>query len=78
MTCDVNDDFTDQLWNLEQTRYMPQVASDHKAWGPAAVEEMEILTPQPSRHPFMPLDYNSRKGRFTSLYEETPLTGILC
>ncbi|KAA0203264.1 hypothetical protein HAZT_HAZT005938 [Hyalella azteca] len=54
---------------------LTQVASDHKAWGPAAVEEMEILTPQPPRHPFMPLDYNSRKGRFTSLYEETPLTG---
>ncbi|XP_018015237.1 rhotekin [Hyalella azteca] len=53
---------------------LTQVASDHKAWGPAAVEEMEILTPQPPRHPFMPLDYNSRKGRFTSLYEETPLT----
>ncbi|KAF2365018.1 Anillin domain [Trinorchestia longiramus] len=53
---------------------LKQVAADHEAWGPAAVEEMEILTPQPTRHPFMPLDYNSRRGRFTSLYEETPLT----
>ena len=52
-----------------------QVIEDHRAWGAAALEEMEILTPQPSRHPFATLDCNARKGRFTSLYEETPLTG---
>ena len=46
---------------------------DHDRWGTAAEEEMEILTPQPTRHSFMV----PRRGRFVSLYEETPLRGTV-
>ncbi|XP_047476468.1 rhotekin-like [Penaeus chinensis] len=50
-------------------RCLQQHISDHRLWGAAAEEEMEILTPQPTRHNFI----LPRRGRFTSLYEETPL-----
>ncbi|KAG0723973.1 Rhotekin-2 [Chionoecetes opilio] len=46
-----------------------QHAQDHGLWGAAAEEDMEILTPQPSRHNFLV----PRRSRFASLYEETPL-----
>lgn len=48
---------------------LTQHVLDHDRWGTAAEEEMEILTPQPTRHSFMV----PRRGRFVSLYEETPL-----
>lgn len=50
-------------------RCLKQHVADHRHWGPAAEEEMEILTPQPTRHNFI----LPRRGRFASLYEETPL-----
>ncbi|XP_042224235.1 rhotekin-like isoform X2 [Homarus americanus] len=50
-------------------RCLQQHVADHRHWGPAAEEEMEILTPQPTRHNFIV----PRRGRFASLYEETPL-----
>ncbi|XP_071535371.1 rhotekin-like isoform X3 [Panulirus ornatus] len=50
-------------------RCLQQHIADHRHWGPAAEEEMEILTPQPTRHNFI----LPRRGRFASLYEETPL-----
>ncbi|XP_069156284.1 rhotekin isoform X2 [Procambarus clarkii] len=50
-------------------RCLKQHAVDHRNWGLAAEEEMEILTPQPTRHNFI----LPRRGRFASLYEETPL-----
>lgn len=53
-------------------KVLTQHVIDHERWGKAAEEEMEILTPQPSRHSFI----MSKRGRFTSLYEETPLKGI--
>ncbi|XP_045139391.1 rhotekin-like isoform X1 [Portunus trituberculatus] len=46
-----------------------QHAEDHRLWGAAAEEDMEILTPQPARHNFL----LPRRSRFASLYEETPL-----
>lgn len=56
-------------WN----RCLQQHIADHRQWGPAAEEEMEILTPQPTRHNFI----LPRRGRFASLYEETPLRGMV-
>ncbi|XP_064083297.1 rhotekin-like [Macrobrachium nipponense] len=50
---------------------LQQHIADHRQWGAAAEEEMEILTPQPTRHNFI----IPRRGRFASLYEETPLRG---
>ncbi|KAK4307742.1 hypothetical protein Pmani_020512 [Petrolisthes manimaculis] len=52
-------------WQAALTRHV----ADHRLWGVAAEEEMEILTPQPTRHNFLV----PRRGRFASLYEETPL-----
>lgn len=56
-------------WQAALTRHV----ADHRLWGVAAEEEMEILTPQPTRHNFLV----PRRGRFASLYEETPLRGTL-
>ena len=52
-------------------RILKRHIDDYTKWGKAAEEEMEILTPSPSRHNFnVP-----RRTRFASLYEETPLAG---
>lgn len=52
---------------------LKQHVRDHERWGKAAEEEMQILTPQPSRHTF---SMQKRSTRFASLYNEIPIRGI--